>query len=209
MRKSQTWFMILSILAGGFFLASFFLDQPLARTAGAEILQWAERLFATLLFFAVADAAILQIRKTGGDGGMRIIRILGFAAFVAVLMLGLVKGPEDSELNSIVYAIQNTMESALAGLVCLSLIYAMYRLPSQAPSALKSAFFAGLLVFLFIYSGLAKMLPLPEIVVRLLDWVQSIPRGALTGLLMGIALGGAVTGIRFILSGKTSAKEDK
>lgn len=209
MRRSQTWFTIISILAGGFLLVSFFLDHPMVRTAGAEVLLWAERMFAALLFFAVADAAILQIRKVSADNGMRIVRVIGFAAFLAVLLLGLIKGPADSEFNHTVSFVQKSMESALAGIVCLSLIFAMYRLPSQAPSVLKTAFFIGLIAFLGIYSGLPQMFSLPETVTRVIEWLKSIPQGCLMGLLMGIALGGAVTGIRFILAGRIPSKEDK
>lgn len=201
--------MIFSILAGGFLLVSFFLDKPLIQTAGAEILLWAERLFAALLFLAIADMAVLQVRKVGDDGGMRIVRTIGFAVFLAVLLLGLIKGPDAEDYNRIVYFIQTVLESALAGLVCLSLIFAMYRLPAQTPSALKAGFFAGLLVFLVIYSGIPQMFNLSETAVSVIEWIKSIPQGALTGLLLGIALGGAVTGIRFILSGRIPSKGDK
>ena len=201
--------MIFSILCGGFLLASFFLKQPLLQLIGAEALLIAERLFAALLFFAIADAAILQVRRSGDDNGMRIVRIIGFGAFLAVLILGLIKGPESAELNQVVIFIQKTLESALAGLVCLGMIFAMYRLPSQAPRAMKSAFVVGLILFLLVYSGLPQTTELPEAAVRIFEWIRCIPQGALTGLLIGIALGGAVTALRFILNGKLPAKEDK
>lgn len=209
MKKSQIWLTIFSVLAGGFLFVSFFLGQPLVQSIGTGVLLWAERMFALLLFFGVADAAILQIRKVGSDTGMRLVRMIGFTAFLLVLLLGLIRGPEAEDFNRTVYFIQNAAESALAGLVCISLIYALYRLPGQAPSALKTGFFIGLLVFLVIYSGLPKILKLPETVGQVIAWVESIPQGSLTGLLLGTAIGGALTGLRYILSGKLSSKEDK
>lgn len=209
MKRSRIWFMLLSILAGGFLFVSFFLEIPQVRTISAHFLLWAERMFAILLFFAIADTMILQVRKSGNDGGMRLIRTISFAAFLAVLILGLVNGSDEKEFNRSLFMIQQTVESGLAGIVCLSLIFAMYRLPGQAPAAMKSGFFAGLLIFLVIYGGLRQMVSLPAVADRILSVLESIPQGTLTGLLIGIAIGAAVSGVRFIISGRLAAKEDK
>ena len=209
MKKSRTWYTLLSILSGGLLLASFFIEQPLVKDLGAELFRWAECMFAALLFFAVADSAVLQIRKPGDKLGMRMVRILGFAAFLVVLMLGLIHGHESPAFNNSVYIIQQTFESALAGIICISLILALNRLPGQSFSAMKAAFFIGLIIFLAIYGRVPQMLNMSDSLAPVIEWLDCIPGGCIAGLLIGIALGGAVTGIRFILSGRSSQKEDR
>ena len=85
----------------------------------------------------------------------------------------------------------------------------MYRLPGQTPTAMKVSFAFGLVIFLGIYSGLPQMLDLQESFASVIDWIQCIPRGALMGLMIGIALGAAITGLRYIFSENLSAREDK
>lgn len=209
MKRSRILFAVLSILIGGLFFASCFFEQPLLNTIGAELLLWIERLLAAMLFFTIADTAITLIRKPGNDSGMRIIRTVGFGVFLAVLLLGFIKGPESSELNRVVFFVQQTLEAALAGIVCLCLILAMYRLPGQAPSALKISFAVGLIIFLLIYTAVPQIVNMPVVLTNIIGWIQSIPQGALMGLLLGIAIGAGITGLRFLFSGKLPAKEDK
>lgn len=208
-KRSQIIFTLLSVLAGGLLLVSFFTNVSALDAAAGELLLWAERVSALLLFFALLDALILQIRGTGSAGGTRVIRVIGFIVFILTLFLGLTDEPGSNVTSNIVYFIQKSMESALAGLVCVSLIFALYRMPSRPSSPGRSAYLLGLFVFLAVYGGITRYVKLPEQLSRFIDWLRCIPRGALTGLFIGAAIGAAVTGLRVIFSGNRSAKEDQ
>ena len=118
----------------------------------------------TAPFIIAMGVGVSAIRsdQNAEDDSFGLVALCSIGPVLAVLLLGLIKGPDSTELNRPVFFVQQTLEAALAGTVCLSLIFAMYRLPAQTPSALKAGFFAGLLVFLVIYSGIPQMFNLSE-----------------------------------------------
>jgi hypothetical protein len=92
-------------------------------------------------------------------------------------------------------ALQVVIESALSGLLFFSLVYAAFRLMRRRVTVWNVIFIATLVVVLVGY-----VQPAGTILYALRDWLLRIPVGAGTrGLLIGIAIGTIVVGVRVLV----------
>ncbi|HLY28522.1 MAG TPA: hypothetical protein VKQ72_19400 [Aggregatilineales bacterium] len=92
-------------------------------------------------------------------------------------------------------ALQVVIESALAGLLFFSLVYAAFRLMRRRVTIWNALFLVAVLVVLVGY-----VLPPGSILYQFRDWFLRIPVGAGTrGLLIGVAIGTVIVGVRVLI----------
>ena len=202
LKKNQKWTNLLAILTGLFVLLSGFSDNAILLRLRGQFIHWAMLLFALLLFFAILDFIVSRVRNIGNSNDSIINNLVCFASFIAVLVLGLFEGFEGPRFWELTFNIQSAVEASLAGLICLSLICALFRLPRWKKSRLTSSFVISLFVFLILYSGILSFSHQTVVIRQIIEWVKCIPLGGIYGLLLGIALGGRVSGIRYIFLGE-------
>lgn len=209
MRKRKALLIILSLLTGLFVILTAFSADPKVLAVRAEFLHWASLLFAVLLFFAILDYVIACAKSPLDSSESTVGNFIVFAAFIGALLLGLLDGFDSPQLRQAVFTLQTSVETSLAALVCIGLIFALYRLPRQKMSLMKASFICGMFVFLLIYGGIFSYVPLPYAGERAVELIRLIPAGTLFGLLLGVAIGALVTGVRFLIFGKNPYREHK
>lgn len=101
-------------------------------------------------------------------------------------------------------AVQVAMESALAGLLTFFLVYAAYRLLRRRLNGWNVLFLAALVLVLVGYLPVVNLGVLSSV----RDWLLNVPVSAGTrGILIGVALGTLVTGVRLLLGQDRSFRE--
>ncbi len=100
--------------------------------------------------------------------------------------------------------VQVAIESALAGLVLFALVYGAYRMLRHRVTFAGVLFTLALLVFLLLALPFRWALGLAEV----RDWLLAVPVSAgARGILLGIALATAVTGVRVLIGQDRSYRE--
>ena len=123
----------------------------------------------------------------------------GFGAAIGTKLI------DDEEMNQVLLeTVLVSVESALAGLVFFALVYGAYRVMRRHVSWSRTVFVLTLLVVL------TGTLPFADLdaMKHARDWLLAVPVSAgARGLLLGIALGTVVTGMRVLIGVDRSYRE--
>ena len=133
-----------------------------------------------------------------------VVHVLDRAGVLKALEPG--RTPSDSPIVSLTLmdVLQVTLESALAGLLAFFLVYAAYRLLRQRLTAWNVLFLVALIAVLIGYIPLSNL----DALSAFRDWLLRVPVSAGTrGILIGVALGTVITGVRLLLGQDRSFRE--
>ncbi|MCY4147637.1 MAG: hypothetical protein OXE95_10645 [Chloroflexi bacterium] len=171
------------------------LAQNLA-LPGDALLRLLMIVLALSIVFGIANLLTLHIRRLASGRLMSGVLLSSFAGVIGwhIMLPG-----EPSLLE----AIQLPIESALAALLCVTLVAGGARILTRRSDIW------GLLFTLVVVLVLLGSLPLPELapIATFSDWLMRIPAQAgARAILLGIALGSIVVGVRALLGQDRSAR---
>jgi hypothetical protein len=157
---------------------------------------WAVIIAAMAVLVGIANLVFVQmdkIRKREKNGIYGALLVL---SLIATFGLGLVFGPENSLMRVAVDAIIVPVEASLMAILAVTLVYASIRLLRRRADVMTVIFLLVAIIFLI------AMMPTPFGPVPG-DWLVTqfagmFSRGGARGLLIGIALGTLLTGIRVL-----------
>ena len=112
---------------------------------------------------------------------------------------------DDPQTSMVLFeTVQVSVESALAGLLFFALVYGAYRMMRKQVTWSSVLFIVALLIVLTGALPFASVKTIGEI----RDWMLAVPVSAgARGLLLGIALGTIVTGVRVLIGVDQSYRE--
>jgi hypothetical protein len=187
---------VLAIASGLIVLLGYFYPvEPLLQVR-FQLTSWAAILAAVAVLVGVMNLIVVQWEKIrtrqkgAAYGGLLVLSL------IITFGLGVLFGPNDTTVRAIVDAVIVPVEGSLMAILAVTLIYASIRLFRRRVDVMSVIFLIVALI------SLIAIVPTPfgpipgDLVIR--NFVGLFSTGGARGLLIGIALGSLLTGLRVI-----------
>ncbi|MBN2047228.1 MAG: hypothetical protein JW750_05240 [Anaerolineaceae bacterium] len=122
--------------------------------------------------------------------------IFGFAV---TFLAGLWFTPSDPNYLEAVFTVQSAVEISLLAILSVSLLIFAFLFFKDRQDLLGIVFILSSLLFLLLGSGMLHMLPSGGWLGDIITMLNELPLAGARGILLGVALGGIVTGLRVIV----------
>jgi hypothetical protein len=190
-----------AIAVGLSVLVAVFTTDPSLEAIGTYLINTAVIIAAFALFLGVINVLRVHARKIHDSQPGSIFSVVLIAAMLVVLVIGLPplpgrpSGPSQPIVQWIFDNIQLPIQASLSALLVFFLVTATYRL--LLVRNLESAVMLIVVLLVLLGQSALGLIPaLPE----LKDWILEVPTMAgVRGILLGVALGALLTGIRLLL----------
>ena len=187
---------IFAISAGIIVLLGYFLPIAPFPQLRSILSEWAVIIGGMAVLVGVFNLVAVQmerIRARQKGSGYGAILVL---ALVLTFFLGLLFGPDAPLMRFSVDAVIVPVEASLMAILTVTLIYASIRLLRRRVDVMSVLFLVSALLFLFLIVP-TPFIPSPFDQVAL-QFLGMFSRGGARGLLIGIALGTLLTGLRVL-----------
>ncbi len=198
---------VITLSTGIIVLLSFIVDSPSLRSFRGVLAEWALIVVAFALILGVFNVLNVHLRRIKGRNAIYSLTLIG--AFLVVFIPGITSaglvptewarfvGPNGVIVSSIYRYVQRPVQATLFSLMAFFVATAAWRAFRIHSAASLVMFISAVLVLLgSVYLDIGVW----DTVVEIKNWVLAVPVMAGTrGILLGIALGTIVTGIRFLL----------
>jgi len=189
-----------AVLIGLVVLLGAFFVIPGLQPVRAMLLDWAVILAgvatAVSVLYLIFGVHWKNLSKTPQNRWYSVALIM---AFLATATTGFLLGLDNPDFQRVVTSIQMPVEASLMGVLAITLIVASFRLLKRRSRLMGIIFFIAVIVFLVANSGLVALFSGEPLIKELLSAIHILPDAGARGLLLGIALGSLMAGIRIFL----------
>lgn len=185
-----------AIASGLIVLLGYFLPiQPLLQMR-LILTDWAIVIAGFAVLIGVFNLISVHMEKVRSRQKGSLYGVLLILSLIITFGFGLLLGPEAPLMRLAVDAVIVPVESALMAILAVTLIYASIRLLRRRVDVMSVIFLAVAVLFLFaIMPTPFGQIPGDQIILNLTGMIS---RGGARGLLIGIALGTLLTGLRVL-----------
>lgn len=185
-----------AIASGMIVLLGYFYPIPLLLQLRVLLTNWAMIIAAMAVLIGIYNLVAVHMEKVrSGQKGSVYSGVL-VVTLIITFAYGLFFGPEDVYLRAVVEAVIVPVEASLMAILAVTLLYASVQLLRRRMNAMSVIFLAAALLFLLAFMP-TPFGPVPGDQV-LAQFMNVFSQGGARGLLIGIALGALLTGLRVI-----------
>ena len=186
---------VLAIASGIIVLLGYFYPIPLLLQLRVLLTNWALIIASMAVLVGVYNLVAVHMEKIRDGKGSVYSGVLVFSLIVT-FAYGLVFGPNDVAMRAVVDAVIVPVEASLMAILAVTLIYASIRLLRRRLDVMSVLFLVAAVLFLIAFMPTpAGQLPGSQ---SLAQFMNIFSTGGARGLLIGIALGILLTGLRVI-----------
>jgi hypothetical protein len=191
-----------AVVAGIFVLLGYLIENQVILSLRLVLMRWAVLLAAVALLLGLYNLLIVHWQKVSEqETGWPYSAVL-ILAFLVTLVLGLVFGPDNEVVLLLFNYIHLPVEASLMALLAVSLVVAGFRIVSHRRDVV-SLVFVGTAVLILLGTGpwpIAGESEFRFLLGELRNWIAQVwAAGGARGIVLGVALGAVVTGLRVLL----------
>ena len=192
----------LAILFGTLVLLGYVFEIPALQSIRNLLMQWSVILSAAALLLGLVNMLSVHWNKVGAQEKGWPYSALLLLALLGTFIVGLIFGPDSAILSALFNDVQQPVEASLVALLAVTLTVAAFRLVARRRNASSIVFAVSALVVLlgtgpWLVGGDGSWF---QTMGALRAWWSQVwAAGAARGLLLGVALGATVTGLRVLL----------
>ncbi|MGA9398195.1 MAG: hypothetical protein WBV22_08040 [Anaerolineaceae bacterium] len=185
-------------IAAGLLVLGGILLQPLLDGILTILLHLAIILVGVAILIGIVNLLSIHWMRVRLKEKKSVYSFVVIAAFLITLLAGILIGPNTREFDRVVTGIQYPIEASLMSLVAVSLAFSSLTLISRKKRSLfVYLFMIGALFFILLQLGLFDNVSSPILGI-VVGFLESVPIGSVRGLLIGMAMGSLITGIRIL-----------
>lgn len=192
---------IIAISVGVIILLGTFVPLPLFAAVRLELIQWAVIIFGVAVLVGIGNLFSVHFQKVRRREKGSVYSVTLLVAMLATLLIGVVVGPQHPWMQGAVEAVIIPVEASLMALLAVTLVYASVRLLRRRADFMSVIFLGTAALMLLASVSLPFIGEIPFLSDWIRPWLMFGPAaGGARGLLLGVALGALLTGLRALFA---------
>jgi hypothetical protein len=188
----------IAMASGLIVLLGYFYPLDMLTQLRIMLTDWAVIIAAMAVLVGIANLIFVHMEKIRKREKNSIYGALLVLALIATFGLGLVFGPNNQVVQLAINAVIVPVEGSLMAIMAVTLVYASIRLFRRRADVMTVIFLVIAVLFLFVVMPTPFGPLLGGINDYILQFLSMFSRGGARGLLIGIALGTLLTGLRVL-----------
>jgi hypothetical protein len=196
------------MIVSGLLVLAGYAFQDLLAPVTSMILDWGVLIFGFAMLVgigALLRVHLMQLLRAEKSAALSAVTLI---AFLFTLIVGLFLTTENKFFGDLILNIQIPVETSLLAVLAVTLFFASLRLiRTQGWTPMSTAFLVSAVIILLVESGLFTFTA-GSPAGQFINFIRRLPIAGSRGILLGMALGGLLVGLRVLLAVERPYGED-